>query len=375
MKGLFGYITLFTAALVLAGCSDRHEYREPVQSMSAEFDVSFIDAVDDGSPTVNKLNDYFIDGRSVIIISQRGTSLSMTFNDTTLDSNGNEIPNENLYKYVYYTNDAATWEAYSNFQPYDGRALNWDYIMKDRWNGEYALGALYYPVEYNVYNSVEQDQSSDENLKRSNILGAWHRTNDKTRLRFRFFHLMEAMRVTLLIPEWDPADNSGFDEDAAVSGSMLGMIKEFDIGWSADLSSEEFPIAQYIQGMEPCDITMNLESVDNTPRKIRYNELSDTFPELEDVVRTATFVVLFPPQQPVTNGPAMRFVLKTLGGTQKSYVWSTNNFYGSLESWGGYVNNLTLYLPRKASNAILIKGHILEWIEADSQITVIPDEE
>ena len=380
MKGLFRYLYIFIAAIfAFAGCSEGSESAGPMQKMAVEFDLNFVGVAESGEGTSKNgvLDDYFIDGRSVIIISQRGTSLSINFNDYTIDNEGNQTENENLYKYVYYTNTSADWDNYYNFQPYGNRALDWAYMERNSLNGEYALGALYYPVGYNVYNSVEQDQSSYENLLRSNVLGAWHRTYaTKTRLRFAFYHLMEAIRVTLLIPDWNPEDNSGFGADAVESAAMLGMIKDFSIDWSLDNSTETSPHAQYLrEGVEPCDIIMYPESVDNDVRRVRYNDITSSFPDDEESVRTATFVVLFPPQQPAINAPAMRFILKTMGGQEKSYVWSTNNMYDNpLRSEGGLVNNLTLYLPRKANNAILIKAHILDWVDADSQFTVIPDD-
>ena len=372
MKGLFKYLYIFIAALLaFAGCSDDHE-EDPLQ---AAFDLKFINVTDDVSQGV--LDHYFIDGSSVILISQRGTDLSIDFNDNTLDKEGNEIPNKNLYKYVYYNNPTADWENYYNFQPYGEHALDWDYIQNDRLNGEYALGALYYPIEYNVLNSVEQDQSSYDNLLRSNILGAWHRTQGiRTRLRFAFFHLMEAIRVKLLIPDWNRDDNSGFGDSAVELGEMLSVIKDFTVDWPLNNSTEVPPNAKFQQNGEPCDIRMYLESVDNTVRRIRYNDITSTFTEGEENVRTATLVVLFPPQQPVINGPAMRFTLKTMSGMKKNYVWNTNTLSGNpLQSEGGLVNNLTLYLPRKENNAILINAQILDWIDADSQFTVIPEDD
>ena len=376
MKGLFKHISLFAAALfAFAGCSDDREALEPMQKMAAEFDLSFVAQTDEeGNVDHGVLEEYFIDGRSVIIISQRANALSLNFNETTTDAEGNEIRNDNLYKYVYYNNPAANWEEYANFQPYGDRALDWEYIGNYGFGGEFSLAALYYPVGYNIYNMVEQDQSSDDNIRRSNVLGAWHKTNVyQDRLKFAFYHIMEAIKVTLLIPVWKAEDNSGFGADAVKRGELLNIANEFDVTWGANLSTEQSPAAE-AKG-EPCDIIMHLESVENEPRKIRYNDSTGSFPEDEDEVRTATFVVLFPPQQVGLNGPAMRFVLQTMGEQEKSYVWNTRDMENSISSEGGIVHNLILYLPRKASNAILIKSYILDWIEADSQFTVIPDDE
>lgn len=375
MKSLFKYIFLFIALLFwLTGCGDGDGVGTPDSFYTRADDIEV--ELPNNTSDNGVLDDYFIEGKSVILISQSGNSLSINFNESTVNGEGNETPNENLYKYVYYSNPSANWEQLYDFQPYGDRALNWALMEKEALSGEYALGALYYPVEYNVYNSVEQDQSSYENLLRSNVLGAWYRTHEtKSRLRFAFFPLMEAIRVTLLIPDWDPTDNSGFGENAVESATMLGMIKDFNIEWNLNNSTEAPPVVQYIRdGVEPCDIIMYPESVDNNVQKVRYDDITSSFPDEEEIVRTATFVVLFPPQQPATT--AMRFILKTMGGMAKSYVWNTSNRYGDkgLESNGGLVNNLTLYLPRKGNDAILIKARILDWVDAESEFTVIPDD-
>lgn len=376
MKGVFKYLYLLIAALpVFAGCSDDRDASAPMPQMAAAFDLMFNETEEGGQGV---LDEYFIDGRSVILISQRGDNLSILFTETAVDNEGNESPNKNLYQYVYYTNPLAEWDNnYYNFQPYGNRALDWAYIAEYRLNGEYALGALYYPIEYNILNAVEQDQRNLDNLRRSNVLGAWHRTQGiETRLRFAFFHLMTAIKVTLLIPDWDPVDNSGFGDNAILSGDLLNVIKDFTVDWPVT-SSEVPPNAQYRNGVDPCDIQMYLEQpLDNTIWEIKYSDLTSSFPEIEERVRKATFFVLFPPQQLVINGPAMRFKLRTMSGMEKSYVWNTTNLVDNpLLPDGGRVNSLMLYLPRKENNAILIKASILDWIEADSQVTVIPDDD
>ena len=336
--------------------------------------MTFSRATGDDAPDNGVLDDYFMDGRSVILISQRGDHISIDFNDYKTDSEGNTVENENLYKYVYYTNSSADWENFFNFQPYGNRALDWARMAEDRFNGEYALGALYYPVEYNIYNSVEADQSRYENVLRSNVLGAWHRTNKfQDRLRFKFWHLLAAIRVTLLIPDWDPKDNSGFGADAAEEAYLLNVRKEFTIDWPV-ASTEASPNAQLPTGeTDPCDIRMYLESVDNGV--ISVGDRTASFPDVADErVRTATFVVLFPPQ--MLASPSMRFVLKTMGGMEKRYVWDakTQIVDGTLKTDGGKIDNLILYLPRFDNNAILIKAHIMDWIDAESQFTVVPDD-
>lgn len=370
---------LLTTLLALTGCAteDVPGPTGSAESSPVVFDVEFATRAGENVKD-SPLYDYFIDGRSVIMISQRSNNMSINFNpytETTENDQTVTVPNKNLYKYVYYTNPSADWEAGFNFQPLNNSsALDWDLIASNGpLNSDYALGALFYPVDYEVFNAVQSDQSSYDDLLRSNVLGAWHRTNElKSRLRFRFFHLMSAARVTILIPDWDPADNSGFGENAAQSAYMLKMKREFSIDWPIQ-NTEESPVPQILSDAEPTDIKMYLESVSNEVETVNLSSINSSFPDQEERIRRATFVILFPPQQPTTEGPAMRFFLNTMGGAEKRYVWYSNDFSESF--YRNTIINLILYLPRTENNAILIKSYIVPWTEAESEFNVYPDDE
>lgn len=343
---------------------------------SVTFDLEF-DSRAGETNADSPLYDYFIDGRSVILISQRGNNLSLDFNDYDVnpDDPSELIPNKNLYKYVYYTNPVATWESGFNFQPYQGYALDWPRIEAGgELSGGYALGALYYPVGYEVMTEVPTDQSAYDNLLKANVLGAFHTTNSSySRLRFRFYHLMSAIRVTLLIPDWNPDDNTGFGENAAQSAYMLKVKTDYSVTWPLGISSEEYPSPEIPVDAQENSVRMYLESVSNEVETVHLQSLNPDYPA-EEKVRKATFLIIFPPQQPTSDGPAMRFYLTTMGGTEKSFVWYTQNIVqGSLSMVRNSLTNLTLYLPRVDNNAILIKSYIAPWTEAESEFTVIPD--
>lgn len=363
--------------LLLTGCgkTDDESLTQGTGSRSSEFDIEIPGAGSASGGDV--LNEYFIEGRSIILISQRGNNLSIDFNDYIIsqDDPSVTLPNPNLYKYVYYSNPEADWDAGYNFMPYGNYELNWDAMLANPLNGEYSLGALYYPVEYEVMESVETDQSKRENVLRSNILGAWHRTNiPRDRLRFRFYHLMAALRVTLLIPAWEPEGNSGFGENAAASGTTLNVKKDFIIDWPIQ-DSEYSPVPQLKPDAVSTDITMYLESVSNETETIEQHSITPNFPQETDTYRRATFTVLIPPQQLINEGtPAMRFVLSTIGGTERTYVWYASDLIDSSLTLGrGSVTNLMLAIPRSENNAILIKAYVEDWIPADSEFAVIPE--
>ena len=376
MKDFYKFISIFSVIfLCLPGCGDDRENPDPARTKAVELAVEF-DLAPDASSDNGVLDDYFIEGRSIILISQRGQHLNINFDDYTTDSDGQEIVNENLYKYVYYSNSGADWKNNYNFQPYGNHALDWLLMKQNEMNDGYGLGALYYPVQYNVLNSVEPDQSSYENILRSNVLGAWHKTSTyQDRLTFRFNHLMSAFKVTILIPDWNPEDNTGFGADAAKRAYMLKVKKDFVIEWPTNLSTEEAPVPRIIEDSEVVDIRMYLESVANDAVQMNLHDISSDFPDKTDSYRTATFVVIFPPQQPASDGPAMRFILSTMGEMEKSFVWKTNNILGSsLQTGRGTVNHFILYLPRTENNALLVQSYVVPWTEAESSFTVIPDD-
>ena len=379
IKKLHIYIlsSLFT---VLLGCSAAEEEQPsvPVPEGDRIFDVEFeTRAGEDGNDDL--LNAQFINGQSVILISQRGENLSLDFEDymTDPDNPSLVIPNTNLYKYVYYTNPSADWAQGFDFQPVGEHALDWDAIEKaGKLNSDYSLGALFYPVQYEVHNYVDTDQSILNNLLRSNIQAAWHKTNSlRSRLRFKFYHMMAAVRVTLLVPVWRPEDNSGFGEDAVQSASMLSVQPNFSIDWPLELKTEDFPLPQLSTTDPLSDIKMYLESASNEVKTVNLHDLNPGFPNEEDSYREATFLMLLPPQNPASAGPAMRFILNSISGTERRYIWYSSDLVGSsaITFARNSLTHLTLYVPRAENSAILVKSYIVPWTEAESQFSVVPD--
>lgn len=376
MKHLGYYIYLVIPAFLwLAGCQ-KDEVMPASSAPSSDFDIEF-DTRATGNPNENDpLLDYFIDGRSVILISQQGDHLSLNFEDYTISDTDPSVstPNKNLYRYVYYTNPSADWDQGFDFQPYGDYALDWEYMRNNRYGGEYALGALYYPGGVVVNNEVQTDQTTYENLTASNILGAYHKTQDyHSRLRFKFYHLMSAIRVTLLIPVWNPDDNTGFGENSAQSAEMLNIKKAFSIKFNLG-SSEEPPVPELTDDPYTYDIQMYLESVSNTVEEITLSDLHSGMPEETDKFRRATFLVIFPPQEASIQGPAMRFHLTSMGGTPRNFVWYNNDLINSsISNARGSLHNLLLYLPRTDNAAILINSEIINWIPAESEFSVVPE--
>ena len=375
--------------VLLGGC--REESELPSLPSGGGDDENSIELVfptrapEDDVIELEPLEDYFVEGQSILLISQRGNTLNLNFDEYMQDPQNPEslIPNWNLYKYTWYRNDEANWDEGYNFQPLnENTALNWDKISEAEFGSNYAFGALYYPVTNEVNNSVMTDQRDYSNLLRSNPLAAYHTTNAlRSRLRFRLNHLMAAATVTLLVPDWDPTDNTGFGPDAVQWGQLLNVKKDFTIDWN--FNSSDVPIhANSTESDTFYDIYMYVANVDNEVKTVNLNEFDlnyntekDQDGVIADKVRTVTFNVLFPPQQLSEVVPIMRFNMKTMSGATKNYLLYFRGLVGqNLALSSGTVTHFYLYLPRTENNAIILKSYILDWAEAESEFTVIPDD-
>lgn len=315
---------------------------------------------------------YFHPGQSVLLISQRGENFEPF----------SSVNTAGIYKYTYYVNDEADWDYGYNFEPYDGNALDWETIKNYQFQGNYGFGALFYPIENNTVTSVMADQSDYNNFLRSDILGTYHLTSQlKSRLRFRLFHLMACMDVKLWVPEWNPEDNTGFDDNAVCGAQMPDMIRNFEIIWG-NTSTEVAPTVQLPVESSRIVSVINLYSIDGeSSRPVVTKELpqpdpnsswtSDPLPD-SDNIREYHYRVLFPAQTLSSSLPIFRFTL-TRNGKQHSYTFSMpKRVNGSFSIASGTMNNLTLYLPRFENHAIMVKSEIIDWTEGESEFSAMP---
>ena len=328
------------------------------------------------------LDDGFVNNTSVFYISQDGTS-------SDIEPNFSSDDNDNLYTYVYYENPEAEWgpEEESgeniggyNFTAVNGRALNWTYIENIGMVGNgYVFCGLYFPADNQVRFSVEKDQSVLANHRRSNILGAKHSTRTaQNRLRFRLYHLMVYLNVTLYIPVYDADDNTGYLEDAVRQGTLLGFYSDFNVNWAAESGADLSPDVSSDKESELTDIRMYLHP-GSEETKIDISKFSDSDTDTgTERVRKYTLGVLFPSGvDDILSRDILRFTLMTPGGTEKNYVFSTSQIPTSstgLSLEKGHISNLELYLPRHDSDAIVIGAEILDWTHAYSNMTVLEED-
>ena len=322
----------------------------------------------------NLLDDGFVNNRSIIYLSQLGPTVDPNFTDP---SGGN------YYTYMYYDNPSAWFGPPNeegeniggyNFAPFGQYELDWAKIAEiNKIGNGYVFCGLYFPYDNIVRFAVEKDQSELSNLQKSNVLGAKHTTaNFESRLRFRFYHLMVYLRVTLYVPVWNETDNSGFLENALKQASILNVGNNFQIKWTSDIGADQLPDCEMVPGSDLTDILMYIYPGSEVT-KINVADYYN-YPDSDgtETVRKYTVGVLFPAGQDFTNRNFLRFGLDTPGGTRKNYVFSTSQTVGdgTLQFSRGSITSLDLYLPRNGNNTILIKAEVEDWHHSESDMNV-----
>lgn len=395
MKSIF--ITILTFA-VLASCTSNDMEEDALEQQVASISVmaqprKIADGIDVGSKADEApiIIDSFEKG-STLYISQVGTTADPNFTDN--------FNNSNLYIYQYKKNESATWDEEYNFE-YDKsrKPIDWqDVKALGPVGNAFSLYALYFPVDNRVKFKVEPDQTGGandpydtRNFKKSDIMGAYHATSSLyTRLRFRLFHLMVYLKVTLYVPihkdngkEASDKDYkySGFAPNALQGAFVMNAYRDFSIEWRANRSSDTPPYPQDQKSGTKENIRMYQHPFHNDETSkididIRdyYSENNNEVNEYQDEVYKYTFSVLFPSQQ--FGGNFLCFVLKAIDGQLKYYYFSSNQIKGDSDSNGlvsGTLQELELYLPRTTNQTILIGAKVLPWEDAVTDMTVTKD--
>lgn len=427
MKNLFIIILTITC---FASCADNEvvlSERENEQATVNEVTVAKgtrTDTVTEEEEEEDILTENNFNENSILYISQMGTSEAPNFPD------GHLAPSEqpkNLYAYGWSEdNDSADWNAGYNFKSITGyNPIEWN-IIKSYGNvgNAFSLYAMYFPGDQKVRFNVEADQTGKDNFMKSDIMGAYHATSSLyTRLRFRLFHLMVYLRVTLYVPVYRDElseDNKGMnysgfklttdDGENIPTVYVMNACTDFNIEWRANRSSDtEAPLTQ--SGNSKANIKMYSHSSNagKTDSDIDYINVSDyykgnSFPgecECEhkdgkpcevcgcqlkedktcsgcgcDKVYVYNFSVLFPAQD-FGNNNLLCFALQAPDNSKKYYYFHGSQIVGESGNYSltqGTLQHLYLYLPRTTNETILVGANILPWADAVTDMTVTKQE-
>ena len=232
----------------------------------------------------------FVVDQSNLYVSQK-TKKSNPFQQHFQEQDAEE--STPTYKYVYYYNPNADWEKGFNFKPADGNqivqddgstvngnALNWDDVGRfGSFGNGYSLFAMYYPVDNVPKLKVQTDQSTLENLMKSDIMGAYHSTSALySRVRFRMFHLMVYLKVNLYVPVFrddmtkggKQQNSSGYLRGDLTKAEVVHSFTDIGMEWGAIRGSDTAPKV----------VSVYYKDDDSTGERERLDETSTTF--LED---------------------------------------------------------------------------------------------
>lgn len=370
-------------------------------------DPDLAESDDDEPYLIESLVDTKFNDNSILYLSQIGTKINPIIPEgynalTSGDDDGfkslypefveSDIFGKNLYPYVRNDINDATWDEGFNFKPLiETEPLEWGHIRRRGPVGNsYNLIALYYPYDNTTRFGVETDQSSLENLLKSDVLGAFHSTSTLfSRLRFRLFHLMTYIRVTLYVPVYNTDDNSGFLADAFTGAWVLDVLNDFRIEYRAGITSDtRGPVITAIADNDEgkgVDVSMYCPTpkspVKTSVRVSDYYDDGTNEKDRTDEVYAYTFHALIPFPDTRYNSTEsakidfLKFSFATPGGNIKSYYFNdtqryiSDNHVGSVLSLKqGAIQDLYLYLPRGGNGTIYVKANVSDWNNSSSDV-------
>ena len=401
-----------TAILVLAGCkSDGEPSQEKYPSQIVDkITVSIASRdVDDGEGDGNTgdtpdneddnklLKDMTTD--ELIPYELKFDDSSVVFVSQMVEGEFPFQTSDNIYSYEYRENPDADWDNEYNFTPKEGTdPLEWFKIgLKGSYGNGFALFALYFPdrdeiisreEKGKIYYSVEQDQSTLENLKKSDILGAYHSTPSLfARLQFRLFHLMTYLRIRVYVPVYNEEKRTGYYDNSLISATLSGVTPEFAVDWGILRSpdTEGPPIAQ-LNGDGEIKMYQHPLQAGKSRKKMVLKDISKKFlpndyidqnlPNDEDEVRVYDFSVIIPMQRgevvngterPFTENNFLHFLMRSNSGAENEYYFnqemSANATESNLGLSQGVFQVMELYLPRVGNKVICMTSSIVPWNE------------
>lgn len=341
------------------------------------------------------------DENSLIYISQKGTVEDPNFSDSPGSSN--------LYIYKYSPKANVTWEKGYNFTLKEGNegikneGIKWDYISSlGPVRNAFSFYAFHFPIDNIIRWGVETDQTGGgegekqydkSNFIKSDIMGAIHATSALyTRLRFRLFHLMTYLKVTVYVPvfngsstdDYQDLNYSGFIKGAFQGAYVMNAYTDLSVSWSAIRSSDtEAPLVEPNPNKTGPKSNIKMYRHQTDEETINEIDIDKYYPDPDkvdgiedgkDKVRAYHFSVLFPAQEFGDN--FLCFALRAPDEQMKYYYFSRSQIKGETgenRDYGltqGTLQRLYLYLPRKTNETILVGAEILPWNDAATDMTV-----
>lgn len=313
-----------------------------------------------------------------------------------------------IFNYQYiptYVDHEGAWDDENsyNFTPYgQDEPLEWNRISQtgSYLNG-FAMHCLYFPIENRIRSkvsdtgailySVMEDQSTVENLKKSDILGGFHITTELfSRIKFRLFHLMTYIRIRLYVPVYDDEKNTGYREGSLKYATLDNVTPDFAIDWNYQVTPDDNG-----QQINPLNGDGSIKMYQHplpegaTEHAIEEIKYKDFLPSGYydqgivgdyDKVRAYDFSVLLPQQKGIkdadgketnfTGTEFLNFYLQTnAGGTTRYYFTQSLGSESNesvLEFKPGYFQYIELYVPRVGNQVVFVGAKVNPWNQTNT---------
>lgn len=351
------YIFFIILSLLWTACShDAEESIQPIDSVPGLPDGAVGFGAVTKSGAVYAEDDYlhntFIDGESYLRI----------YNYT---SNKPDFMDGADYKwYVYDERLSELTGGQYNFRPLEGRGFMWKDVKLE--NSLYKFYAIVFPHYHKYRNAVFDDQSKKENFLASDILMAFHSTQEfGKRISLKFWHVLAMLRVKVCVPKYDRATNTGFEKGALSDVVLSELYTSFSFDYDQNLTSNAIPVV--VPNIKENDPIANIKmfALYDT-EKLSSGIKEETIDGRDCYVYS--FAAILPVQQIKDDKILLRLNLKTVDGLSKNYRYNPISNNISFES--GKITDLKLTFKEEANEAFLIKAEIKPWEKAETDMSL-----
>lgn len=347
--------------LLLAACSSEEAVNNLPETQPTDTAVSFSANIhgnmsrsgdESGLEIDDYLHQHFIKNKSRIRIVN-------TVNYSVPDFNTPGQYEEYVYKGE--GNETKETEPYPNFTPYkeedpDNEGFDWNEITPTA--NHFVFEAVCYPLGYEPFDEVQDDQSTIENFWKSDLLLAyhWQDLNERYKMVELYFHHAFAMiRVEVDLPiSHMQQDKGGFPPNAVQNVKLVKIQRGYEVDYTSAVDNDS---------LRPIRVTGEDESI----------EMLQIKEPDEDNTETQSYVYCgILPAQEIENGKELvEFSILTYPGerddTEESewakaepktyYFTPTTNF--SLEQ--EHITTLKLTYDHEEPEIIQVSASISEW--------------
>lgn len=316
------YIMLYAGLLAITACSSE-EFSPDETDKDAEVCLA---ASVSGSEATSRAGESYI---KTAFTNKDEIRLVNTkfFGEPTFDVN-------TIYSYV---KSESEWD---KFTPADENRVTWNDFSLTSF--VYMFEAIYYP-ENTPFDNVPENQDSEANFKKADLLLAHHRMSLDERFKkiyLTFHHAFAMIRVEAIVP----IGTGGLPQNAIQSASLKNVQIEYKIDYTSTIQNDAL---RTVTGQGSLtDVTMWLQS-----KSVNSSEKTQTY----------IFLGIIPvPQQQIVGTDFVHFKVK-VNNTENTYRFVPNSAISLSQSC---VTILKLKLGTNGDLPLLLDAEIKPWTEA-----------